>query len=548
MGKDTWINQAKFIQENLTDEVIEEAFSKLPEETRGEATDFIIKSLKGRRENLVDITERYYDHMATLAVVTGTDKDDYIEITRLENGQTKIVVSRIKDGEKADLVSEKTYFKKETKEIWVYGLDDDDIFEIKGDPSGELIFLRVIGGHNNDIYRIADNSGRRVKIYDHGTRPNTIESKGQAKIRFRNNYEQNTFDKDKKVFTSGTLTPGFGYNPDDGFKIGVQSSFVVNGFKRNPFTAKHTFAAGYYFGTNGFDLGYTGEFALILGNYNLRVGANYTSPTFATNFFGFGNETPNFDDELGLDYNRSRVSRIEARAGFVRQSPFGSFFSYMASFEGIKVDETEGRFLDEEFNPEDPDFYERKYFAGLEGTYRYESYDNTLNPTRGMKFELALGGKLNTQDVGRNFGYVKPYWEFFNALSRNRKLVLNSRVQAQFNIGDDYEFYQAAVLGGNTGLRGYRLQRFAGKTAFAAGGDLRYSFNQFKTSFLPFQIGVFGGYDIGRVWAETLESNLWHDSYGGGIWINSAEAVNGTFSLFRSEEGLRFSFGFGLNF
>jgi hypothetical protein len=36
--------------------------------------------------------------MATLAIVTGTDKDDHIDIIRMENGQTRIVVSRIKGG------------------------------------------------------------------------------------------------------------------------------------------------------------------------------------------------------------------------------------------------------------------------------------------------------------------------------------------------------------------------------------------------------------------------------------------------------------------
>ncbi len=548
VGKDTWLEQAKFIQENLSDEVIREAFETLPPETRGEVTESIVEDLKGRRENIVDITKRYYDHMAKLAVVTGTDKDDFVEITRLPNGETKIKISRIKDGEKSDVVSDKIYKKDETEEIWVYGLDDDDIFEVTGDEKQDLIFIRAIGGHNNDVYRVADNSGRKVKIYDHRTRPNTVESAGNAKVRLRDNYEQNTFDKDKKVFNSGTFTPGFGYNPDDGFKIGLQNSFVTNGFKRNPFTAKHTLAAGYYFATSGFDLAYRGEFAYILGNFNLAIGAYYSSPNSANNFFGFGNETQNFDDELDFDYNRTRIGLYGAEVGFVRKTPFGSYFGYMANFEGIKVDDTDGRFITEEFEPQDPEFFERKFFGGLEGTYRYESYDNTLNPSRGMKFEMVAGGKANLEEVNDNFGYFKPYLEFYNALTRNRKLVLNTRTQAHFNIGDDYEFYQAAVLGGNTGLRGYRWQRFTGKTAFAAGADLRYSFNQFKTSFLPFQIGIFGGYDVGRVWVKNDISNEWHDSYGGGFWVNSAEAVSGTFSLFGSEDGLRFSFGFGLSF
>ena len=77
---------------------------------------------------------------------------------------------------------------------------------------------------------------------------------------------------------------------------------------------------------------------------------------------------------------------------------------------------------------------------------------------------------------------------------------------------------------------------------------MRYSFNQFKTSFLPFQIGVYGGFDFGRVWTEEGDSKRWHDSYGGGLWINSAEALSAKFSLFGSEEDMRFTFGFGFKF
>ena len=547
VGKDTWIEQAKFIQENITDEIIEKAFSKLPEDTRGESTAYIIESLKARRENILDITERYYQHLAKLAIVTATDKDDHIEIIRMDNGQTRVKVSRIKGGEKADVISDKIYKKEETKEIWVYGLDDDDVFEITGEDS-DLIFVRLIGGQNNDIYKVAANSGNKVKIYDYKSKPNTVESKGNAKFRFRDSYEINTFDKDKKIFNSGAIIPGFGYNPDDGFKIGVQSIYTTNGFKRNPFTTKYIFSAGYYFATGGFDLGFKGEFANIIGKFNLAVGANFTSPNFTTNFFGIGNETPNFDDELDFDYNRIRISKIGGNFGLVKKSPFGSYFGYMASFEGIKVDRTEGRFITEGFNSNDPGLFNRKYFAGVEGTYRYESYDKNLNPTRGMKFEMTLGSKLNVEETNRYYGYLKPYLGFYNALSRNRNLVLKSLVQAQLNFGDDYEFYQAAFLGGNTGLRGYRFERFAGKSSFATGADLRYSFNKFKTSFLPFQIGIFGGYELGKVWAQNLDSNLWHDSYGGGVWINSTEAINGTFSLFGSDEGLIFSFGFRFKF
>ncbi|WP_093302257.1 metallophosphoesterase [Salegentibacter agarivorans] len=545
VGKETWREQAEYIQENMTDAVIEEAFAKLPPETYDDTTKELIKKVKARRDNIVDIAMRYYDHFADLAIVTGTDKDDFVDVTRMKDGKTRIKISRNKGGERADVLSDKVYDKKDTDEIWLYALDDDDKIQVDGEGDN-YIFLRIIGGQNNDIYTI--NNNNRLKIYDHKSKPNTIEEDGGAKFRFTDDYEINTYDKDKKNFTTGAILPGFGFNPDDGFKIGLEVVNTINAFKRNPFTAQHTFGGGYYFATQGFDLYYEGEFAHILGNYNLKVGANYTSPNFARNFFGFGNQTPNFDDELDFDYNRVKISRFGVKAGFENKTPFGSLFRYMATFEGNKVEDTEGRFITEDFETDDPEFFDRKYFAGLDALYRYESYDNNLNPSRGMKFELNLGGQMNTADPDQVYGYFKPYWGFYNALTTNRKLVLKTRVQAHLNMGDDYEFYQAAHLGGESGLRGYRLQRFAGKSAFATGADLRYGFDQFTTRFLPLQIGVFGGYDLGRVWADFEDSNQWHDSYGVGFWVNSAEAVNGTFSLFRSDDGYRFAFGFGFQF
>ncbi len=547
-GKEEWIKQAKFIQQNITDEVIEKAFTKLPPEMHESSKD-IIKKLKGRRDNIVKIAERYYDNFAKLAIVTATDKDDFLDVTRLPDGKTNIKIWRNKKGERQDLVSDKTYLKEETKEIWLYGLDDDDTFTVKKDSgANNYIFMRIIGGQNNDIYKIED--PKKLKIYDHKSKPNTFKEAGKAKLRLSDNYEQNVYDKDKRIFSTSAVIPGIGYNPDDGFKVGLQAVFTNNGFKRNPFTSQHRFKTGYYFATDGYDLSYHGEFARILGNFNLVVGAKFTSYNFSQNFFGYGNETINPEDALdySMDYNRVKISHIGANAGFVQETDYGSTFEFMGSFKSVEVDETPGRFIAENYDVENTDFYQRKYFVGVEGAYQYESYDDILNPTQGMNFRFALGGKLNTKSPESYYGYIKPSLEFYNSLIRSRKLVLRSQVQSQFNLGDDYEFYQAAVLGGNSGLRGYRNERFAGKSALAFSGDLRYSLGNIKTAFLPFQVGVFAGGDLGKVWMPNEDSSRWHNDYGGGIWINSAEAINGTFSLFNSTEGLRFSFGFGFRF
>lgn len=542
MTREDWVTQATCIQEQVTDDVVTAAFNDLPPEVRNAPSiDQIKEKLRGRRDNLVKIANDYFDYFSNLQIITGTDKDDYFLVTR-SDGATRVQVWRIKSGEKADLMVDRTFLSQDTQEVWIYGLGDDDIFKVPG-KGKKPIFARIIGGLGNDIYRIGN--GKKIKVYDNRTLENTVAKKSGTCFRFTDSYDYNTYDYTKQILRTNFITPAVGYNPDDGVSLGLRDVYTVKGFQRNPFSQQHRFKAGYFFATSGLDLNYEGEFAGLFNNWNLLVTGRYTTPTFAQNFFGFGNETPNFDDELGKDYNRIRMSRIEASAGILKNSDYGSTFRIQAKFQSIKVDDNEGRILDD-IRVIEQDVH--TLFGTVDVAYEYHSADNKLVPTRGMDFVLDGGFTHNFREDERQFFYLNPSLGFYNAISKNRKLVLKTTGRAAFRFGDEYEFYQAATLGQANGLRGYRFDRFSGKSTLSGSADLRYAFNSFRTSFLPFQIGVLGGYDIGRVWVDNDDSKKWHDSYGLGLWVNSADAIQGTFNLFHSNDGFRFSFGFGFNF
>ncbi|MGB0891822.1 MAG: metallophosphoesterase [Flavobacteriaceae bacterium] len=162
--KKVWDDQVTLITSNLTDKIIDNAFNYFPKEVQDETIQTIKKKLQGRRKNLQKISDDYFHHINKFQVIKGTGKDDLFEIERLPNGQTKVTGYRIKKGEKGTTFHKRTYNKSQTKEIWIYGLDDDDKFIVKGNGDN-LIKLRIIGGQNNDIYNIIN--GKRVKIYDH---------------------------------------------------------------------------------------------------------------------------------------------------------------------------------------------------------------------------------------------------------------------------------------------------------------------------------------------------------------------------------------------
>ncbi|WP_353779731.1 metallophosphoesterase [Winogradskyella sp. 3972H.M.0a.05] len=546
-GKDIWDAQVKHIQDNVTDAVIETAFMNIPEEVRDETVDDIKRKLKARRGNLQKISDRYYQLINQYAVIKGTNKDDWFDIERMPNGQTKVTAYRIKNGEKKDKFHERTYTCDDTKEIWIYALDDDDMFYVFGEGDRE-IKVRLIGGQNNDTYNIEN--GKRITYYDYKSKNNTvITNKGKQK--FSDNYNTNVYDYRKLKNNTVQILPSLGANPDDGFRIGANAVFTNYGFERNPFSAQHQITAAYYFATSGFDFNYYGEFANLFPNINLGFEAHFNSPNYAVNFFGFGNETPNpeadEDDglDVDLDYNRVKIRTLSAKPSLVWRGQQGGQFKLGVLYESNEVDRTAGRFIS--MLPSDDAVFDKQDFYGAEAEYNFENRDNDAFPTLGMHTSLIVGYKNNVS-TEKGFGYIIPQLGFDYKLVPSGQVVLATNFNAHINLGNDFEFYQGATLGANNGLRGYRFQRFTGKSAFSQSTDVRWSFSSLKTGLLPIHIGIYGGVDYGRIWIDNDNSDKWNNSFGGGFFVNMAKMMTANVSAFNSDDGLRLAFRLGFGF
>ncbi|WP_452232212.1 metallophosphoesterase [Lacinutrix sp. MEBiC02595] len=549
--KAVWDAQVKTIQEGITDAVIDKAFLNFPEEVRGEVTDKIKTTLKARRANLQKIADRYFNLVNRFAVIKGTNKDDWFDVERLPNGKTKVTAYRIKGGEKADIFHECIYDIKKTKEVWIYGLDDDDTFHVFGQDTKNQMRVRLIGGQNNDVYNIEE--GKRITFYDYKSKKNTIiTNKGHQK--FTDDYETNVYDYKKLKNNINQIIPTVGSNPDDGLKIGVSNTYTTYGFERNPFTSQHTLSAAYYFATNGFELNYKGEFANVFKGLNFGLDLHFNSPNYSINFFDYGNSTPNFEadeDLVSLDYNRVKIRTFFAMSSLVWRGQLGGYFKAGVLFENNEVERTNGRFINTfigDGNEVSDTFY------GADAKYSFENKDNEAFPTLGMQFGLQVGFKNNI-DSNKGFGYIIPELGFDYKLIPSGKLVLATNFSGHFNLGDNYEFYQAATLGANTGLRGYRNERFTGKSAFVQSTDLRLNFLSLKTNILPISLGVYAGADYGRVWVDndlvatrSYNSDSWNTSFGGGVFVTMVEMFTANVSAFNSEDGMRFAFKLGFGF
>jgi hemolysin activation/secretion protein len=126
-------------------------------------------------------------------------------------------------------------------------------------------------------------------------------------------------------------------------------------------------------------------------------------------------------------------------------------------------------------------------------------------------------------------------------------LTLALRLGAQTNIGS-YKFYQANTIGNHNNLRGFRNERFSGKSAYYANSELRFPVSSFRNYILTGDFGVYGFYDIAKVTNSFADANNWHQGYGPGIWINFYNKILVTTGYGFSKESHLISFNFGYRF
>ena len=536
-----WVEQAKYVAANLSDADIDKAFQSLPNEVKDKTIDKIKSQLKIRRKHLERYAREYYKILQKTVLVVGTEKKDKFVITRTGNA-TQVQVYRMKkEGE--ELVHDRMYQCPETKELWVYGLNDEDIFEVGG-SGNKKIKIRLLGGQDNDTYYIT--SGRKVSLYDFKSN-NVINNPGHAKTTLSNNYELNTYDYKKPKYNVFAGYPLIGFNPDDGIKMGGVINYTVNGFKRYPYSHRHAIKGNYYFATNGFELSYKGIFPRAIGKWNLILDAVYTSPNFSVNFFGIGNETVNYDKEVGRDYNRVKIRTIKVTPSLQWNGEMGGAFLTKLAFERNQIANTPNRYVTFP-NAVNADVFNYNNFADVNAEYSYENYDNQSNPTLGITFSLLGGYKMNLDETEQRFPYGEGALGFNYRISSDGKLVLATLIKSKTMFDDNYEFYQAPTVGGDMDLRGFRNQRFSGKTTFYQSTDLRFNLGKLRSGFAPMTYGFFGGFDYGRVWVKNDTSDKWHQSFGGGVWLNGVNLITTKLSYFHSTDGGRVSFGLGFGF
>ena len=555
-----WEKEVKFMQENLTDDIIDHAFDVWPKKVQALTADHLKMSLKKRRDDLMKHARDFYEVLSKEVDVYGTDENELFEVERLDNERTRVTVWEIseKKGKKKDKVYERIFERSVTKEVHIFGIGDEDQFDITGDVN-KGIKIRCIGGLGEDEF--VDNSkvsaGKKAFFYD-DLRKNdltlgTDAKDKRTKLREYNLYDRRSSDHNYDFFIP---LPVIGQNPDDGFLLGFGGVLTTYKYRKVPYSTLHTFYSSYAFETNGFHFEYVGDYLEVFGKWDFYLESILHTPSYAFNYFGNGNDSPKMVD--GIDYYRTRQSKTYLAPAFKKRiAGDAGFFRIGPVFDLTDIEETQGRFITDVDNggfPSDSDIFERKYYGGLEVGFEYSSLDNFFNPKRGLKFVSHINWLANLRDQMGEYRSLNAELSIFQPINSKETIIFATRIGFGTNLGNEYEFYQQQRIGGGitSNLRGYRSDRFFGKTAYWQNLDLRAKLFSSYNRTLPFTLGLFTGFDYGKVWVEGVNSDTWHYSYGGGIYIAPVDLLTMSFGLYQpreeNEDSPRFTFKMGMGF
>jgi outer membrane translocation and assembly module TamA len=146
-----------------------------------------------------------------------------------------------------------------------------------------------------------------------------------------------------------------------------------------------------------------------------------------------------------------------------------------------------------------------------------------------------------------NFLQLRSDASFYGTPNISFPVTAALKIGGATNLGD-YKFFQSNFLGNNSNLRGYRNNRFAGKSYVYQNSELRFKLSTFRNYILTGNFGLFGFFDSGRVFSDMPEANKWHSAYGPGAWVNLYNRFLISAGYGISKEGRYFSINSGFSF
>lgn len=531
-----WIEQAGFIKAKLTETVLDEVFAQLPAEYQNITEHKKLKKVLMNRVKNIDVLVRdYYDVLQKIVIISGTAQDDTFKI---EQDQNTVSITLV-NSQTQEVVLKNHYFSEKTKEIWLYGLGGIDTFSVSATARNNIV-VRIINNDNFNDYQLEQAMGN-LKIYTPESALVTKDDVGQAVLYKTNSPDILEYSQNRPKKHTLDFQPGLLFDTDLSVRFGGKLTYTRFVFKNAPFSARHELSWNHYY-----SFLYSGTFPTLSSKTAYTTDVWMTSSNHFQNFFGFGNESQNYESSFGRDYNRVLLQKTGFDMGILFSFSETQSAVIKAGIERYSIADQQ-KFNRDDIFQEGELQHKNNVFLNVKGNYRISSDENTASKLK-YSFEPEVGLMLNFRDMNRNVPYLSGALSLYYYPDYNQKYTIASVVRAKALFNETYEFYQAAVMGGETGLRGFRNERFSGQQYFVHSNDFRINIGRLSNKVMPLNLETFVGIDYGRVWYAHENSQQWHTSFGGGLSFKVINKFNTNISYFTSSERPRITLSLGYFF
>ena len=551
LSEEEWRSEAEKFVSKMTDEVIEKSIAQQPPEIVGISGPKIIETLKKRRNYLVGEVMDYYDFLAEDVNITASDKKEHFDVTLNDDGSVLLKIFKItNEGNQGYQMYERLFDPKHTKEIRIYGFGGDDRYTLTGKE--DKIKIRMIGGEGADTFENVTSTGETGIVYDRKDENNIV--KGDLKVRMKNDTISHYYNPLGYNYNNTIPFIAGGYNQDDGVFVGALLRMFKHGFRKDPYKNSHNFLITHAFSTGATRVAYAGEFISTFGRKtDLLIGVDINAPNATTNFFGYGMNSVYDKTKPGeFRYYRARYQLIDAL--LLAKTNFSKkvYITYGPIFQTYDMDENDkfnqDRNITQPITGLDPaTAFSRQKYVGGRFVLNIDTRDNRIMPQKGILWHTMVRHLYGFDGTDYRVTQLNSDFTLLLQLIKDR-LVIAQRVGGGHNYGDGFEFYQAQYLGTEDNLRGYRKNRFAGRSKLYSNSEVRLRLFNFNTYLFPGAFGVFGFYDTGRVWADTDDTDTWANGYGGDIWLSPLRRIILTFTYAASKEDRMPLVGFSWKF
>ena len=557
LDKTVWDSVVTAFRRDLPDPVIEDAVRKLLPPYYKIVGETLAKALKSRRDALPAFARRYYALITREAEIQATDQDEYAHCEHLPSGDLLVRIGLMEgsDGARQPPYFQRTFHPQETREVRIYLRGGDDRAEIAG--SKGRIAVRIDGGGGDDTFTNSSQaSAAKTRFYDYRGKNRFAKGKG-AKI------DERPYKRPPSPILRARYALDWGMqamtfpilvaNPDLGVFVGGFGSRQYFGYRKNPFSSRHSFNAGLAINRLKPSISYTGTFRQLMLDLDVRIHLKY-SGIQVIRFNGFGNETeiprPSSFYEVEQNYFAFAPSlefRAEEHTGDTGdmeslRSKLTIGLGPIIKYSNTPLNSNKDQFIGSLDHP----LYGTDSFGqiGVQGEILYDTRNSPAYATRGFFVRVAGDVYPEIWDVKSAFGSIDGEARTYATARIPTNPTLALRAGGK-KVWGTFPFHESAFLGGpgltgsgtsDGNLRGFRKNRFAGDTALYGNSELRLVLAKIKL-LLPGELGLFGAADAGRViFAEDSgDADTWHTGVGGGLWLSflrrrqtlSAAVVNG---------------------